>query len=42
MPEPMTLPTMSVVASNRPRPRTSWADDGVAGALWAMNGGEVA
>lgn len=24
MPEPMTLPTMIVVASNSPRPRTSW------------------
>src|SRR5206468_6140965 len=35
MPEPMTLPTMSVVASSRPRPRTSWAAGGVAAALWA-------
>src|SRR6266852_1118943 len=35
MPEPMTLPTMRVVASSRPRPRTSWAAGGVAAALWA-------
>src|SRR5712692_4604167 len=34
MPEPMTLPTMRVVASSRPRPRTSWAARGVAAALW--------
>src|SRR5712691_8787965 len=34
MPEPMTLPTMRVVASSRPRPRTSWAGR-VAAALWA-------
>ena len=42
MPEPMTLPTMRVVASNRPSPRTSCGVPGVATGLGAMESGEVA
>src|SRR5947199_1106100 len=41
MPEPITLPTMRVVASRSPRPRTSCGDDDVAAGLWAMENGTV-